>query len=313
MSQTQKTPLAPAPGKTASLPPFDETFMRRLERLSLITRRVRTGRTQGERRSTKRGNSVEFADYRNYTPGDDLRRLDWRLYARLERPFIKLFEEEEEQTVHLLLDASASMNWPEGDQTLNKWNFSRKLIAALGYIALSGGDRLTVSHLNQTQHQAWGPRRGRGHIHDLLTRLSSLSASGPTDLDSALRHVTLTRRRPGLLFLITDFFSPSGYQRGLAALNSAGYEVNIMHLLSPDEINPALTGDLRLQDIETGLAQDITIDPAMRRLYRRHFAAWQGAIEQHCFARDINYVLLNSDTSFDTVILGYLQRRGFVK
>src|SRR5262245_58158140 len=146
---------------------FDESFLRRLERVSLVARRIRSGHHKGERRSHKRGSSVEFADYRNYSPGDDIRRLDWRVYARLERPFIKLFEEEEDQVVHLVIDASASMNWPEAEADLNKWNFSRKLTAALGYIALAGGDRLTVSHLNQAQHYRWGPRRGRGHIHPL--------------------------------------------------------------------------------------------------------------------------------------------------
>ena len=114
---------------TDPMPLFSETFLRRLARVSLVARRIRSGHNKGERRSSKRGSSVEFADYRNYSPGDDLRRLDWRVYARLERPFIKLFEEEEDQSVHLVVDASASMNWPENEAELNKWNFSRKLAA----------------------------------------------------------------------------------------------------------------------------------------------------------------------------------------
>jgi uncharacterized protein (DUF58 family) len=292
---------------------FDETFMRRLERLSLVTRRVRTGRAQGERRSTKRGSSVEFADYRNYTPGDDLRRLDWRIYARLERPFIKLFEEEEDQTVHLVLDASASMDWPEADRPLNKWDFSRKLAAALSYMALTGGDRVTLSHLGQAGHHTWGPRRGRRHIHDLLNHLSTLTAAGPTDLNAALRRVAMARHRPGLLFLISDFFSPAGYETGLAALGRAGYEINILHLLSPDEIEPDLTGDLRLHDVETGQAQDISLNPTLRTLYRQRFQAWQTTLERACFSRDINYVMLNTSLTFDAVILGHLRRRGLVQ
>jgi uncharacterized protein (DUF58 family) len=292
---------------------FDESFMRRLERLSLIAQRVRAGRGQGERRSTRRGSSVEFADYRNYTPGDDLRRLDWRIYARLERPFLKLFEEEEEQTVHFVLDASASMDWPEEDHDSNKWNFGRRLAAALGYIALANGDRLTVSHLGQTGHDTWGPQRGRGHIHTLLRHLSALTAGGPTDLNVALRNLALARHRPGLLFLITDFFSPAGYERGLAALGNAGYELNVLHLLSPDEIDPPLSGDLRLRDVETGLDQDITINPTMRRLYRERFEVWRSTIERYCFSRDINYITLSTSLAFETVILGYLRQRGFVR
>jgi uncharacterized protein (DUF58 family) len=294
-------------------PLFDETFLRRLERLSLIAQRVRAGRGQGERRSTKRGSSVEFADYRNYTPGDDLRRLDWRAYARLERPFIKLFEEEEEQTVHFVLDASGSMDWPEADHALNKWNFGRRLAAALGYIALVSGDRLTISHLDQNRHTAWGPQRGRGHIHTLLRHLADIPAGGPTDLNTALRHLAISRHRPGLLFLITDFFSPAGYERGMAALGNAGYEINVLHLLSPDEIAPPLAGDLRLHDVETGQAQDITINPTLRRIYQERFEAWRSAIERYCFSRDINYVTLNTSLAFEAVILGHLRQRGFVR
>lgn len=292
---------------------FDESFLRRLERLALITRRVRAGHSQGERRSTKRGSSVEFADYRHYTPGDDLRRLDWRIYARLERPFIKLFEEQEEQNVYFLLDASASMNWPETDEALNKWNFGRKLAATLGYIALSSGDRLTVSHLGQSDLQTWGPQRGRGHLHGLLGHLALCPAAGPTDLNATLRRFSLRQRRPGLLFLISDFFSPAGYEQGLAALLEAGNEVNVLHLLSPDEIDPSLSGDLRLHDIETGQAQDITLTADMRRLYRDRFETWQKGIEQYCFARDLNYLMLSTGLPFESVILGYLRQRGVIR
>jgi uncharacterized protein (DUF58 family) len=292
---------------------FDETFMRRLERLSLVARRVRAGRGRGERRSTKRGASVEFADYRDYRPGDDLRRLDWRVYARLERPFIKLFEEEEDQTVHLVLDASASMAWPEAETERNKWHFGCKLIAALGYIALAGGDRLTVSLLRDSASHTWGPHRGRGRIHGLLEQLAGTTAGGSTELNGALRQLAMARLRPGLLFLISDFFAPTGYEPGLAALGQSGHEINILHLLSPDEVDPGLAGDLRLTDVETGQSQEITIDPAMRRLYRQRFAAWRDGLERHCFGRDMNYVTLETSLAFDAVILGFLRQRGLVR
>lgn len=295
---------------------FDESFIRRLERLALVARRVRAGRRQGERRSTKRGSSVEFADYRDYAPGDDLRRLDWHIYARLERPFIKLFEEEEDQTVHLVLDASASMDWPESGPELNKWDFGRRLAAALGYVALAGGDRLTVSHLSQARPQRWGPCRGRVQIHALLEHLSGLVAAGPTDLDAALRGfgqgAAAAGRHAGLLFLITDFFSPTGYERGLAALAGAGHEVNVLHLLAPDEMEPALGGDLRLEDVETGQTQEVTIDPSLRRLYRQRFEAWRAGIERYCFAHEANYITLDTSMPFETVIFGFLRQRGFV-
>ena len=176
---------------------FDESFMRRLEQLALISRQVRVGRGSGERRSARRGSSLEFADYRDYTPGDDLRRLDWKVFARLGRPFIKLFEEEEDQTVHLVLDGSASMNWPEGDVEHNKWVFARRLVAALGYIALAGGDRLIVTHLNDDGHHSWGPYRGKGHIHSLLRHLGDLRAAGRTNLSKSLTSLAQQRSRTG--------------------------------------------------------------------------------------------------------------------
>lgn len=297
--------------------------MRRLERLSLITRRIRSGRGKGERRSTKRGSSVEFADYRDYTPGDDLRRLDWRAFARLERPFIKLFEEEEDQAVHLVLDASRSMDWPNAtfagqdsgqDSTdVNKWHFACRLVAALGYMSLASGDRLTVSTLGEDGINTWGPYRGRGHIHALLNHLAQQNASGPTDLNQALGYLAQARTRPGLLFLLSDFFSPGGYEHGLLSLGSAGYESNILHLLTPDEIAPSIGGDLRLIDVETGSQQEMSIDHGMRQLYQKHFNRWREGLERYCFTHNMNYLLLETSLSFDSVIAEHLRKRGFVR
>ena len=157
---------------------IDESLLQRLEQLSLAATRVRAGQTAGERRSTKRGTSVEFADYRNYVRGDDLRRVDWNIYARLERPFVKLFEEEEDLAVHILLDGSGSMDWggePSDQQTgaLNKWLYARRLAAALGYVALVSGDRLTVASLQSqappgSETGDWRFRFSRGRGHALL-------------------------------------------------------------------------------------------------------------------------------------------------
>jgi uncharacterized protein (DUF58 family) len=291
---------------------FDESFLRKLERLSLVVRRRRAGQTRGERRSTKRGTSVEFADYRNYAPGDDLRHLDWNIYARLERPFIKLFEEEEDLAVHIVIDASRSMDW--GESADNKFAYARRVAAALGYVALAAGDRLTVAAVGDGRVvHASPPLRGRVQLHRLLALLESLPAQGTTDLDGALREYALAARRPGLLFLISDLFSPGGYRSGLSDLQGRGYEVNLLHLLAPEEVEPALAGDLRLHDVETGQAQEVTVDGAMRRLYRRHLDAWRGEIETFCLGRGINYVAVETSLPFDALILTHLRRRGMVR
>jgi uncharacterized protein (DUF58 family) len=318
------------------MPLFDEKTLRKLDRLALVAARVRAGQIKGERRSTKHGSSVEFADYRNYAQGDDLRRVDWNVYARLERPFVKLLEEEEDLAVHLLVDGSKSMEW--GEDEYNKLDYALILAAALGYIALAAGDRLTVTVLRasplnldpspaererggsagagvRASHGAsqFGPARGRGLILRLLDFLDEQGGEGQTDLNSALRDYALTAGRPGLAFLISDLFSPSGYQEGLSVLQGRGYEVNLLHLLSPDELDPPLAGDLRLVDVETGQGQEVTLDGSLRELYGRRVAAWRGEIEAYCLKRSIHYVPVVTSTAWERLVLFNLRRQGLIK
>ncbi len=336
---------------------LNETLLRKLEQLSLVARRVRVGQTVGERRSTRRGTSVEFADYRDYAQGDDLRRVDWNIYARLDRPFVKLFEEEQDLAVHVLLDGSGSMDWGEddgvtggrgdkvtggrgdrvtggrGDKVMgeggNKWVYGRRVAAALGYIALTSGDRLTVTSLNSARSQRsalatrnsqfairnsqFGPARGRGHVLRLFEWLEGLGAEGVTDLNADLRAYAVSGGRAGLVVLVSDLLSPAGYVEGLTALAARGHEVAIVHVLSPDEVEPPLAGDLRLLDVETGDPQEVTIDGGMRSLYRRRLQAWRDEIQATCRARDVHYVPVETDTSFDRVLLYDLRRAGVVR
>jgi uncharacterized protein (DUF58 family) len=305
------------------------SLLAKLDRLSLVARHVRAGQTAGERRSTKRGTSVEFADYRDYVQGDDLRRVDWNIYARLERPFVKLFEEEEDLAVHVLLDGSGSMDWGngdketkgQGDKERNKWLYARRLAAALGYVALISGDRLAVANLqapisgSRSEAGDWrfGPVRGRGHTLRLFEWLEVLEALGATDLNATLRSYAVSGGRAGLAILISDLFSPAGYAEGLTALAARGHEVAVIQVLSPDEVEPPLGGDLRLLDVETGEPQEVTIDGGMRALYRRRSEAWQDEIRATCRARDAHYVPVVTDTPFDRVVLYDLRRVGLVR
>ena len=327
---------------------LDGPLLRKLERVSLIARHVRAGQTVGERRSTKRGTSVEFADYRDYVPGDDLRRVDWNIYARLERPFVKLFEEEEDLAVHLLLDGSGSMDWGEGEsrsvgvwerrgvgkggtrrqgdeeRNANKWLYARRLAASLGYVALTSGDRLTVASLQSpVSNLQFGPVRGRGHTLRLFEWLEGLQAVGTTDLNAGLRAYAVSGGRAGLVLLISDLFSPmhsegseaapAGYVEGLTALAARGHEVVVIHVLSPDEVEPPLGGDLRLLDVETGDHQEVTIDGGMRGLYSRRLAAWRAEIRATCRTRDVHYLPIETDAPFDRVVLYDLRRSGVVR
>jgi uncharacterized protein (DUF58 family) len=286
---------------------FDELTLRKLTRLTLAASRVRAGMIKGERRSTKRGTSVEFADYRNYTPGDDLRRLDWNVYARLDRPFLRLFEEEEDLAAHILVDASRSMDWGDGDR--HKFSYAIRLAAALGAIALASGDQIRTAAIDRGKiGQTFGPARGQSQTLRMFTFLESLRPEGRTDLNRGLRDYAFAGVRPGLAFLISDLFSPGGFQEGLAQLRGRGFEVAILHLLSPDESDPPLAGDLRLVDVESGVTQEVSLDPGMRDLYRQRVQDWLGEIQADCLKRGIRYLSIDTAIPWDKVVLQEMRR-----
>lgn len=295
---------------------FDESTLRKLEQLSLVARRVRAGRIKGERRSTKRGTAIEFADYRSYTKGDDLRRVDWNIYARLERPFIKLLEEEEDLAVHLLLDASGSMDWGKGET--HKLRYGLRLTGALAQMALTTGDRVTVKMVAEMgraggANSCFGPVRGTGHAFRLFGWLSEQSAGGMTDLTAALQSYARSGVRPGLVLLISDLLSPAGFREGVSTLQEHGHEVGIIQLLSPDELDPPLSGDLRLVDAETGDAQDVTIDRPLEELYRRRLGEWQQDTAAWCRGRQAHFVPVSTEFPWDRLILQTLRTQGMVR
>ncbi|MBK8987167.1 MAG: DUF58 domain-containing protein [Chloroflexi bacterium] len=295
---------------------FDEATLRKLEQLTLVAENVRVGVMKGDRRSRKRGTSIEFADYRNYVKGDDLRRLDWNVYARLERPFIKLLQEEEDLSVHLLIDASASMNWPAdqpANQPTHKLTYALHLAAALGHIALTTGDLLTATLLASQGDRRWGPFRSQQNSLRLLQFLETAAADGLTDLNVSLRHYALHGRRPGLLFVLSDFLSPGGWQDGLTALLSRGHEVGLFHLLSPDEVDPPLSGDLKLVDVETGQDAEISLDGATLDAYRQRLRAWQAEIAAFCASRAVHYIPLVTDAPWESVIMRTLRQQAVVR
>jgi uncharacterized protein (DUF58 family) len=293
---------------------FDEKTLRKLERLTIIANKIRTGAIKGERRSTRRGTSIEFADYRNYVRGDDLRRMDWNIYARLQRPFIKLLEDEEDLAVHLLLDASASMDWPRaGERDRRKFLYAQRVLAGLAYIALGSGDQVTVTVFQGDGIQRWGPLRGRGHTLSLLLWLEKIQTGGQVNLNQALTDHALRTARAGVCVVLTDLLSPEGYEAGLRALQGRGHEVTAIQVLSPDEVEPEITGDLKLIDVETGLSQDVTVDEITRELYINRLQAWQAEISAYCTRRGIHYVAAETSTSWEQLILAELRQARVVQ
>jgi uncharacterized protein (DUF58 family) len=311
MTQPTTNPAAPQGTRPAFLPNdldptvFDEGFLRQLERLLLILRAPVRGGLKGGRRSVKRGQSVEFADYRDYTLGDDLRQLDWNVYARLEKLFVKLFVEEEDVTITLLLDASASMATGRPEKLL----FAKRAAAALGYIGLASEDRIAVSALGGRASRRQTALRGSGRVFRLLSNLSAIQpAIGPTDLVAAARHAAAQLHGRGVVVLMSDLLDPAADRviRELAATRS---ELIILHILSPDELDPQLEGDLRLVDTETGNGVDITADLATLDAYRSRLAAWKESFADLAARRRASYVDLSSDVPLNDLIFAELRRR----
>ena len=284
---------------------FDETFLRQLERLLLLMRSPVRGGLKGGRRSVKRGQSVEFADYRDYALGDDLRQLDWNVYARLEKLFVKLFVEEEDVTITLLLDASASMATGRPD----KLTFAKRAAAALGYIGLASEDRVAVSALSGRVARRRASLRGSGRVFRLLADLSAIQpADGPTDLVAAARHAAAQLHGRGVIVLLSDLLDP-GADRVIRELAATGSEMIVLHVLSPEELDPALEGDLRLVDTETGDRVDITADLATIDAYKARLGAWKEGFADLAAKRRASYVDLASDVNLAELMFAELRRR----
>jgi uncharacterized protein (DUF58 family) len=284
---------------------FDEAFLRQLERLMLVTRSAVHGGMKGVRRSVKRGQSVEFTDYRNYTLGDDLRALDWNLYARLEKLFVKLFIEEEDVNVHVLLDASASMDGGTPDKLL----FGKRAAAALAYVGLASYDRISMAVLQGRVARRFSPVRGTGRVFQVLADLSGVKPhNGPTDLVSACRHYAAQITQRGPLILISDLFDDN-VERAISELAGTRCDVAVLHTLSSDELDPPLEGDLRLVDRETGEGVNVTADLFTLDAYRARLAAWQARLEEVSTKRRVAYLPTPTTLPLAELVFAELRRR----
>ena len=284
--------------------------LRLLGNARFTPKRLRAGAWRGERRSRKRGESIEFADYRDYSAGDDLRKLDWNILARHNKPVVKVYEDEQDLTVHVLLDASKSMGaLPNTDERHSKWAFALRLASALGYIALRTGDALTVQCLGNVGAFTG---RGREQVVTLLRWLAPQSTAGGTALNDALNAFALRERRAGLCFVLSDCFSPQGYEAGLRALLAHGHEVVLVHILAPYDVQPPLEGDLRLQDVETNATQELNVNDSLLTRYQKHLRDWQASLRATCARLGVGYTLALSDSAPDRFILSQLYTLGVV-
>lgn len=287
--------------------PLDAATLQRLDTLALLARRAVASGRPGMRRSPLAGSSMEFADYRRYTPGDDFRRIDWRAYARLERLFLRLFEAEENRQVTVLVDCSDSMQHGE------KAALATKLAAALAYIALKSEDSVLVGAL--TDRLAAYRRAGSGGhaVWSVGAFLSQLPQAGATDLNRALYDLGRVITEPGLAVVISDFLSPSGYQTGLRSLARMRQEVALVQVLAPDEIEPDLQGDWQLRDSEGGGSIDVSITPAVLEAYRRRLEMYMQEIASFAHDHAMTYAMVPSGTALLDVVQRLLKQVGVVK
>jgi len=295
---------------------LEGTFARRLERLTLVSRRRLASHGQGDRRSLRKGSSLEFADYRHYVEGDDPARVDWNIYSRTDTLFVRLYEEEEVLNVHLLVDASRSMDWGEPV----KLQYARRLAAALGYVALNAANRLFIWPLTANA-SSYGPAWGRGRAGPMLSFLDDFKSSQtatplvdgfhtPPDLEQALN--SFTSRASGLVILLSDLLSPS-WEKSLGRLAGRAGEVVVLHTLAPQELRPALGGDVGLIDRETGAAISVTLNNDAIRLYGQRLDEWRRKVESFCARHGMCYVAVDTSQPLETLVFDILRRRGVVR
>ena len=325
-----KTPNIKRPERLDDL--LEPSLMARLGQLDVSSRKIFAGKLKGERRSKKRGQSVEFADHRPYVVGDDLRHIDWNIYGRLDRLFLKLFLEEEDLSLHIVIDCSMSMDAGEP----NKFLFCQRLAASLAYIGLVNLNRVAISAIGEriegvsVEKDAPPPPdaaasvssglvsslrdlRGRRRLDDITRYLCGLEPIGGTRFTDACKRIALTRRGKGVMIVLSDFMVKEGYETGLRLLRGHGYDLFAIQVLSPQEMEPNIGGDLRLKDMEDADTAEVTITAPLLKKYKATLNAYCNRLHEFCAQRDIVHMTVKSDTPIDTLVLDYLRRRGLLK
>ena len=288
---------------------FDETFLRKLEYLHIVSRKVFSGKLRAERRGRKIGSGIEFADHRDYAPGDDFRYIDWNVYGRMSKLLLRLFEEEEDLFIFLLMDASNSMMVGEPV----KFDYARRVTAALAYVALANLDRVTVLPFAGSLKPALSPRRGKGQIFRVLEFLSATPPGGETDMETSFREFAARTKRRGLAVVVSDFFDPHGYERGLKLLRHNRFETFAVQICSPEEAHPNVKGDLRLLDAETGEERIATVSPEVLRAYEREFEDYGRRLDDFCTSIQSGLVRTLTSVPFEDLILKVFREGRFLK
>ena len=287
---------------------FDGDFLKKLEVLNVIAKKIMAGLMRADRKSIRKGVSAEFADHRQYVPGDDPRHLDWHLFGRLEEVFLKLYREEENLHLSVLLDASDSMD--RGGR--NKLNYALEVTAALAYIGMSNMDAVNVLPFGSRLAEArWG-LKGRGQVFGLFDYLKSIAPTGETAMVPVFREFVGRERRRGVVIVISDFYDLDGYQQALKYLRYQKHDVYVIHVVDGEEEEPPVRGDLCLTDAETDRQRIINVTDRMLARYREAFERLAVGVERFSIKNEMGYVRARTHVPFDELVLGILRRGGVV-
>ena len=286
---------------------FDSEFLKRLEYLSLISRRVFRGQLLAQRRTKQLGGGIEFADHREYSQGDDLRYLDWNVYARYGDLLLKRFQEEEDLHVYILLDVSPSML----TGSPSKFDYARRVAAALAYIALSDLDRVGIYAYSSEILDVLPMTRGKDRILSVLRFLDGLKVAGhKTDLARVVRGLVNRAQRTGLVVIISDLFDQDGFKRGIDLLRHRRFEPHVIQLHAAEEANPRLLGDIELEEVETGALRKLTVTERKLKQYAQFFEEFLQQIDIYCRSYSLSCTRTTVDVPFDELILRMMRAAG---
>jgi len=290
-------------------PLLEPAFLHRLEQLELVSRKIFLGLMKGERRSKRKGQSVEFADYRNYVKGDDLRFLDWNLFARLDRLFIRLFQEEEDLHFHVLIDNSLSMDFGNP----SKLRYACQVAAALSFIGLVNMDRVVVEVFNEKMERSLPPLRGRRSLWRILDFLGKVEPTGSSNFRESMRTFSLKSSGKGIAVILSDFMDKNGYEEGLRYLVARQFDIYAIQVLAHEEVEPDVVGDLKLIDAEDADEAEITVNAPLLKRYKENLHAFRSTLNEFCVRRGIAYLFTSNQTPFEKLVLTYLRQRGLVR
>jgi uncharacterized protein (DUF58 family) len=299
----------PVPTVATTGPLLSTEFLRRLETLELVSKKIRAGRMKGDRLSKRKGRGSEFADFRPYSVGDDLRFLDWNLYGRLDRLFLRLFLEEEDLHVHLLIDTSRSMEFG----TPTKLRYAKQVAASLGFVGLINLDRVAIETVGSKTPVRSPVYRGRPSLWRMVKFLDELQPAPAGEFSKSIRSFSLRATGRGVVVILSDFLDKGGYEDGFRYLLARNLDVYAVQVLAQEEIEPNITGDLKLTDIEDGDEAEVTISAPLLQRYQETLNAFRAALAGFCSRRGMAYLFTSNQVPFEKLVLSYLRSRGLLR